>query len=85
MLAHDLDGLIVSNTTLAREGLADAETGNAVTAIFVYERTLTPNIGVELVLGIPPTIEADATGTIREVLVENGSPVEFGQPLFVIE
>src|SRR5690606_23015919 len=30
-------------------------------------------------------IEADATGTIREVLVENGSPVEFGQPLFVIE
>ncbi len=43
---------------------ADAETGNAVTAIFVYERTLTPNIGVELVLGIPPTIEADATGTV---------------------
>jgi len=30
-------------------------------------------------------IEADATGTIREILVENGSPVEFGQPLFVIE
>ncbi len=28
---------------------ADAETGNAVTAIFVYERTLTPNIGVDLV------------------------------------
>jgi outer membrane protein len=43
---------------------ADAETGNAVTAIFVYERTLTPNIGVELVLGIPPTIEADATGSV---------------------
>ncbi|HRO58846.1 MAG TPA: acetyl-CoA carboxylase biotin carboxyl carrier protein [Burkholderiaceae bacterium] len=30
-------------------------------------------------------IEADASGTIREVLVENGSPVEYGQPLFVIE
>ncbi|MCM5570689.1 acetyl-CoA carboxylase biotin carboxyl carrier protein [Burkholderiaceae bacterium FT117] len=29
-------------------------------------------------------IEADASGTIREILVENGSPVEFGQPLFVI-
>jgi outer membrane protein len=43
---------------------ADAETGNAVTAVFVYERTLTPNIGIELVLGIPPTIEADATGTV---------------------
>ncbi|MFP5405981.1 MAG: acetyl-CoA carboxylase biotin carboxyl carrier protein [Gammaproteobacteria bacterium] len=30
-------------------------------------------------------IEADRSGTIREILVENGSPVEFGQPLFVIE
>ncbi len=30
-------------------------------------------------------IEADATGTVTQVLVENGQPVEFGQPLFVIE
>jgi acetyl-CoA carboxylase biotin carboxyl carrier protein len=30
-------------------------------------------------------IEADAAGTIREILCENGEPVEFGQPLFVIE
>jgi acetyl-CoA carboxylase biotin carboxyl carrier protein len=30
-------------------------------------------------------IEADCAGTIKSVLVENGSPVEFGQPLFVIE
>ena len=30
-------------------------------------------------------IEADATGTIREILCENGQAVEFGQPLFVIE
>lgn len=30
-------------------------------------------------------IEADVSGTVREVLVENGSPVEFGQPLYVIE
>lgn len=29
-------------------------------------------------------IEADATGVIKEILVENGQPVEFGQPLFVI-
>lgn len=29
-------------------------------------------------------IEAECDGVIREVLVENGSPVEFGQPLFVI-
>ena len=30
-------------------------------------------------------IEADASGTIREILCENGQAVEFGQPLFVIE
>jgi acetyl-CoA carboxylase biotin carboxyl carrier protein len=30
-------------------------------------------------------IEADKSGTIKAVLVENGQPVEFGQPLFIIE
>ncbi|HIP81452.1 MAG TPA: acetyl-CoA carboxylase biotin carboxyl carrier protein [Leucothrix mucor] len=30
-------------------------------------------------------IESDKTGTIKEILVENEQPVEFGQPLFVIE
>ncbi len=30
-------------------------------------------------------IEADAAGTIREILCDNGQAVEFGQPLFIIE
>lgn len=30
-------------------------------------------------------IEADASGVVKAVLVENGQPVEFGQPLFVID
>ncbi|MDO9598750.1 MAG: acetyl-CoA carboxylase biotin carboxyl carrier protein [Azoarcus sp.] len=29
-------------------------------------------------------IECDATGTVKAILVENGQPVEYGQPLFVI-
>jgi acetyl-CoA carboxylase biotin carboxyl carrier protein len=29
-------------------------------------------------------IEADASGTIKAVLVENGQPVEYGQTLFII-
>jgi acetyl-CoA carboxylase biotin carboxyl carrier protein len=29
-------------------------------------------------------IDADQSGTIKAILVENGQPVEFGQPLFVI-
>ncbi len=29
-------------------------------------------------------IQADKTGVIKEILVSDGSPVEYGQPLFVI-
>ena len=29
-------------------------------------------------------IEADGDGVIKEILVENGQPVEYGQPLFII-
>jgi acetyl-CoA carboxylase biotin carboxyl carrier protein len=29
-------------------------------------------------------IDADASGVVKQILVENGQPVEFGQPLFVI-
>lgn len=30
-------------------------------------------------------IEADKSGTITKILVENAEPVEYGQPLFIIE
>ena len=30
-------------------------------------------------------IESDQDGTITKILVENGQPVEYGQPLFVVE
>lgn len=29
-------------------------------------------------------IESDAAGVVKKILVENGQPVEYGQPLFVI-
>ncbi len=29
-------------------------------------------------------IEADVAGTVREILVDNGQAVEYGQPLFII-
>jgi acetyl-CoA carboxylase biotin carboxyl carrier protein len=29
-------------------------------------------------------IESDKSGIVKAILVENGQPVEFGQPLFVI-
>lgn len=69
---------------------ADIETTDATTLIFVYERLINPNLGVELVLGIPPRIKANATGTVaflgNDVLsAKNVAPTllvnwHFGQP-----
>ena len=30
-------------------------------------------------------IEAETSGVIKEILVDNGTPVEYGEPLFIIE
>lgn len=30
-------------------------------------------------------IKSEKTGVIKEILIENGQPVEFGQPLFILE
>jgi acetyl-CoA carboxylase biotin carboxyl carrier protein len=29
-------------------------------------------------------IETDASGVVKAILVENGQPVEYGQPLFIL-
>ncbi len=44
---------------------ADAKVGDATTIIFVYERLFGPNLGAELVMGIPPTIKAKASGSVE--------------------
>lgn len=43
---------------------ADAETGDATTLALIYERLVTPNFGIGLVLGLPPEISAKATGSV---------------------
>ncbi len=43
---------------------ADAQTNDATTAIFVYERLFTPSVGLEFVIGLPPRIKAKATGSV---------------------
>ena len=42
-------------------------------------------IGIIEAMKVMTEIKAEKSGVIKEVLVENGQPVEFGQPLFVIE
>lgn len=43
---------------------ADADIGSATTVLFTYERLVAPNVGIELVLGVPPKITATATGSV---------------------
>lgn len=43
---------------------ADANVGDATTIILVAERMLTPNVGLELVVGVPPKIKARGAGTV---------------------
>ena len=41
-------------------------------------------IGVIEAMKLLNEIEADASGVIKAILLDNGEPVEFGEPLFVI-
>lgn len=68
---------------------ADAKVGDATTALFTYEYTVSPKFGVELVMGVPPKIKAKATGSVSflgEVLTaRNVAPAvlvnyHFGEP-----
>ena len=48
---------------------------------------VTPDTVVAIIeaMKVMNEIKAEKGGVIKEILVENGLPVEFGQPLFVIE
>ena len=48
---------------------------------------VTPDTVVAIIeaMKVMNEIKAEKSGVIRDILVENGSAVEFGQPLFVIE
>lgn len=61
---------------------ADAVAQDATAVTFTVERMLTPNIGAELVLGIPPRVRADAAGSVaylgKDVLsAETVAPTAF--------
>ena len=43
---------------------ADATVGDATTLVFTYEIEVKPNVGIELVIGVPPRIKAQATGSV---------------------
>ena len=43
---------------------ADAKVNDATTVVFTYEYEIKPDVGIELVLGVPPKITATATGSV---------------------
>lgn len=42
------------------------------------------SIGAVEVLGMPTSVDAPRSGSVEELLVQDGSPVEYGQPLLVL-
>lgn len=42
-------------------------------------------VGIIEAMKVMNEIKAEVSGVVREILIENGQPVEFGQSLFVIE
>ena len=42
-------------------------------------------VGIVEAMKVMNEIKAGVSGTIRKVLVENATAVEFGQPLFLVE
>jgi acetyl-CoA carboxylase biotin carboxyl carrier protein len=42
------------------------------------------SIGAVEALGMPTSVDAPQPGTIEELLVRDGSPVEYGQPLLIL-
>jgi biotin carboxyl carrier protein len=42
------------------------------------------SIGAVEALGMPTSVDAPQPGTVEELLVADGSPVEYGQPLLVL-
>ncbi|MDI6734668.1 MAG: acetyl-CoA carboxylase biotin carboxyl carrier protein [bacterium] len=47
--------------------------------------TVSQMVGAVEVMGVINEIEAKVSGEIKKILVEDGHPVEYGQPLFLIE
>ena len=42
-------------------------------------------LGIIEAMKVMNEIKAEKSGVIKEILVENGQPVEYGQPIFVLE
>ena len=77
--AKTIDSPLVGTFYRAASPDADAfvNVGDRVTADTV--------IAIIEAMKVMNEIKAEKSGVIKEILVDNGQPVEFGQPLFVIE
>ncbi len=82
-VAAPLEGKVIKSPmvgTFYRASSPGAEPFVSVGSTVAEGQTLCVIEAMKLMNEIP----ADCAGVIKEVLVENGQPVEFGQPLFVL-
>ena len=62
---------------------ADAVVGDATTVVFTVERKLTPNVGLELAVGVPPRVKARGAGSVAFLGDDILSARNWGPALFV--
>lgn len=98
--SHPFDHKSQSSTSATTPALANNDHVVTTPMVGTFYRAPTPNdkpfveIGQTVKVGdvlciveamkMLNQIESDKAGTIKQILVENGQPVEFGQSLFVI-
>ncbi len=85
--------LIVATPTAAAAAPAEPRS-LAITSplVGIFHALVTPgdtvqpgqSIGAVEALGMPTSVDAPRGGTVEEVLVGDGSPVEYGQPLLIL-
>lgn len=97
---HSAQVHLASSDSMAKESAAANEHTITAPMVGTFYRSPTPNdkpfvdIGKSIKIGdvlciveamkMLNQIEADVTGVIKRILVENGQPIEFGQPLFIL-
>ena len=84
----------ISSAVLAAEPVEDQSTTLAVTSplVGIFRPAVGAGqhiqagqaIGAVEALGMPTTVDAPQSGSVDQLLVEGGQPVEYGQPLLVL-
>lgn len=83
-LANDISGHVVESPMVGTFYRAPSPTAGAFVEVGQSVK-LGDTLCIIEAMKLLNQIESDKAGTVKAILVENGQPVEYGQPLFIIE